>query len=111
MKKAFLKALVAGDDDDPFSALFTFSGRQAYAEVCAVSGKGVAGSGLWTSGHLLSEGCEYFYRKSWHPGTDCYRGGSAVTSLEKADAVVHRRRHHLLYVVSAVGFLRKTERK
>ena len=37
--------------------------------------------------------------------------GSAVTSLEKADAVVHRRRHHLLYVVSAVGFLRKTECK
>lgn len=66
---------------------------------------------LMINARHLSEGCEYFYRKSWHPGTDCHRGGSAVTSLEKADAVVHRRRHHLLYVVSAVGFLRKTERK
>lgn len=89
-----------GHHADPLSAFFAVSGREAYAEIYSVSGKGAAARSVRDAGCILPEkrasrqlrtAGDYFH---W----DC----DNTSLLETADVVIHCRRHRMLYAAGAV---------
>ena len=61
--------------------------------------------GFRAAGRLLSAECKHSVRKSRNSGIDFHCGRCGASSLETADAAVHRRRNDLLYDAGADGVL------
>ena len=62
-------------------------------------------AGVRPAGHLLSEGCERFYRKPRHTGADLDHTCDPASCVETADAPVYCRRDGVLYAACAAGVL------
>ncbi len=101
------KCSSAWNHADPFSSVFTLSGRKGNAEVYQIFGKSVAGGSFWSIGGVLLKKCKSLNWKSWNTGTNQYHIGSSIAFMETTDAAFHSRRHHLLYVAFAIGFLER----
>ena len=78
--------------------------KETDAKVYCLSGKSASLCRLWNACGLLSEKCFPALRYTRHPGADCDRNNSRSSSLEKADAVIHRRRDDCIYAARAACF-------
>ena len=79
------------------SAVFVVSIRQTDAEICTVSGQGVACRGIRPVGHLLSAQCQRAQRTIWHPGITVYRPGRLFAPMETADVIIDCWRDDILH--------------
>lgn len=79
--------------------------RKAHAEICAISGEGIAVCSVWPFSNLLPEKCQSVYGKPWDTGSSLYSIGHCITFVEKADAAFYSGGNGLLYAFGAIYFL------
>lgn len=95
-----------GHNADAFPALSVIPGGEADSQIYPVSGKRASSGRIRHAGRVLPEKCEHFHRLSRHSGDAVHRTRCPASSLETADAPVHRRRDHMLHASGAVCILK-----